>query len=287
MPQQIATETQGAFNAKTHLLLVGDWQQREFALAMADIAGVKDWPRAADFDHACALLEGNEVPPELIFLAQPLPGGISQTAVDRLQQLAPLTRLVLVAGTWCEGELRTGSPPSGVIHLYWYELSAWWQAALRKRNAGGCPPWSLPLDHPQAGRWHPQASGRSSNDAYSKRYDLPSRVLIDAEDFAAFESLSSALKHSGIASAWTGRGTLDAATTAATAGIWDGGQLSRNELQRLTNFCSHVAGPVIALLDFPRVEHLRQAQTAGATRVLAKPYIVEELVLALSGVPFE
>ncbi len=276
--------------AKAQVLLVGDWQHREFAAASANISDTYDWPHATNINEACDLLSHCFQPPELILLAQPLPGLFRQADIDRLQQLVPLTRLVLVAGSWCEGELRTGSPPNGIIRLYWYELASWWQAAIDRRDAGLCPPWSLPLDHAQAGRCS------SANDLSQSKNSSLLSVLIDAADFAVYETLSTALDNYGINSSWkfqdenaTAPAPAPAPAPAnanananANAGIWDGGQLSDCERTRLTNFCCQVDGPVIALLDFPRIEHFAQAQAAGAAAVLAKPYIVEELVAALT-----
>ncbi len=279
--------------AKTQTLLVGDWQQREFATASAGIPDALDGPPniAANIDEACDILRHCQQPPELIFLAQPLPGLYRQNDIERLQQLVPLTRLVIVAGTWCEGELRTGTPPNGVIRLYWYELASWWQANIRRRDAGQCPLWSLPLDNAQAGRWS-SGSDLSRNLSSDLSCDLSKggsllSVLIDAADYAVYETLSATLGEQNILTSWQSpswhrhdENATQAAT--ATAGIWDGGQLGDLELTRLTHFSRQVDGPVIALLDFPRVEHIQQAQAAGAFTVFAKPYIVEEMVAALA-----
>jgi len=265
--------------AKPQVLAIGPWHEREFAAALTDILAGKDWlagrdwPTVTNIDSACDALTHSEQLPELIFLAQPLPGYYLQTDIDRLQQLVPLTRLVIVAGTWCEGELRTGTPPTGAIRLYWYELSSWWLAALRQLDASLYPLWSLPLDHAQAGR----CSTETHKQAPTK---LETTILIAAADFAVYETLAAALRSHGITCYHEKAAALP---DTPTAGIWDGGQLSESELQRLTSFCRQVSGPVVALLDFPRIEHIQQAESAGAAAVMAKPYIVEELVGALMG----
>ena len=253
----------------TPILAIGPWHTPEFAAATAKLEALQTCPKTDAVDAACDLLAGTEIAPELILVAQPLPGSVRQQAVDRLQRLAPLVRIVIVAGSWCEGELRTGNPPVGVLRLYWYELAPWWQAAQRRLAAGLCPAWSAPLDHPQAGRF--------AVDSTTEDVLPPSIVAIDADDFAVFESFAGALAVSGAAAVWT-RGN---APQEAAAGIWDGGQLHKRELERLGRFCRQVAGPVVALLDFPRVEHFAQAKAVGAAAVFGKPYIVEEVLAAL------
>ncbi len=267
--------------AATQVLAIGPWQQTEFVLATTQIPLAKHWQTAANIEQACEILTNEEhdedqLAPELIFLAQPLPDTYLQSEIVHLQRLAPLARLVIVAGTWCEGEVRTGTPPPGVLRLYWYDLARWWQAALRRLDAGLNPLWSVPFDHALAGRYStdnpPQLATAPPNTASPNKY-----VLIEAADYAVYETLAAALKSQGLVTLRPSEGQ----TKNATAGIWDGGQLSQNELTNLTRFCQQVDGPVLVLLDFPRVEHLQQAQAAGATAVFAKPYIVEELIAEL------
>ncbi len=272
MSESVAATDGVPLGVEISALAVGPWQQREFSAATSGLEAASGWPQLADLSAAYHALPEYEQPPELIFLAQPLPSTYSQDDIDRLQKLSPLTRLVIVVGSWCEGELRTGAPPTGVIRLYWYELATWWQAAIQRHAAGLCPLWSLPLDHPHSGRW---TSDRSFTLPVSKKL----LVQIDTTDLAVFETLAFALRQHGISASWRGDGK---SVTAANAGIWDGSQLDARELRRLRAYCHETHGPVLALLDFPRVEHFEQAKAAGATAVFAKPYVVEELVQALA-----
>jgi len=254
------------------VLAVGPWHEREFAAARADAWEADRWPTVESLDAAIDRCQSPSTPPELVLLAQPLPGYYRQQDVDRLQQAAPLARIVVVAGTWCEGELRTGTRLTGVLRLYWYEFAPWWQTARERAAAGLCPPWSVPFDTPQAGRCLDSA-----------RKMRPAKVAIDAVDYSFFESLSAALGGYGLAAEWQARG--QSARLEAAAGIWDGGQLDRREVTQLADFCRRFAAreaPVVALLDFPRVEHREQASAAGAATVLGKPVVVEELVGALA-----
>jgi hypothetical protein len=199
--------------------------------------------------------------------------------VEQLRRLAPLTRLVVVAGSWCEGEFRTGRPLTGVIRLYWYEFATWWRAALRRLEGGESPPWSVPLTDARAGQAiHLQPS--RTNNPHGR--GAPARWLaIDATDYAAFETLSGGLTGLGWNCVWQPRHRLNLDNALANggeapvAGIWDGGQLSAAEWKSLAAFCGrlqHYNAPVVALLDFPRVEHIERTKSAGAVALMAKPY---------------
>ncbi len=264
--------------ARVQVLAVGPWQDREFRAAKAEVEEAAGWQTVADIVQAGEYLKAGETLPELILLAQPLPGRYYQKQIDQLQFLAPLARIVVVSGSWCEGEMRTGTPMVGVLRLYWYEFAPWWKSARNRVAAGLCPPWSLPLDHPQAGRCLPPSK--------ANRPSLGGPVAISSGDFTVYESLAAALSTDSIDSFWVqpaGKVVLD---QKVAAGIWDGSQLDAGELQRLAAFCRQVGlhgAKVVALLDFPRVEHMAQAQDAGASAVFGKPYVVEELLVALCG----
>ena len=251
-------------------ITIGPWQSAEFAVALSAVEEQSSLRKFATAEAAFEMLSDAEVAPELILVAQPLPGTLGQSSVDRLQRLAPLARIVGVAGTWCEGELRTGSLPDGVFRLYWYELAPWWRASRRRWVAGICPAWSVPIDQPQAGRY--------VIDATIDDLTTPAMVAIETDDFAVFECLFDALAAAGAGAIWAREND----SQQAIAGIWDGGQLNKRELQRLSRFCQRIEGPVVALLDFPRAEHISQVCAAGAVAVFGKPYIVEEVLERLS-----
>jgi hypothetical protein len=96
----------------------------------------------ADFGDAVRLiceqsrvipLDDRRICPELIVMAQSRPGTVQSEDVERLRRRAPLAGVVSLAGSWCEGETRTGRPLPSAVRLYWYEFEPWW----RQRNGPG------------------------------------------------------------------------------------------------------------------------------------------------------
>ncbi len=260
------------------LLAAGPWQDAEFASVRAEIDADNTWPTAPTLCAAIDRIAAANDPPQLVLLAQSHPGADDQANVERLRQLAPLTRVIVVAGSWCEGELRTGRPLTGVVRIYWYELVAWWRAACKRLAGGETPPWAEPLTDLRAGH---SIRLRPASTEPRPSPDSKQRVLaIDTTDFAAFEALSAGLTPLGWHCVWQPRRRLALNVQAAThqtptAALWDGGQLDDEELKNLTAFCRRLRtqhAPVIALLDFPRSEHAAQVQSAGAAALLAKPY---------------
>ncbi len=248
---------------------VGDWDAGEFAALRRQLDPAGEMAVATELDEATASVALGPVIPEAVLLAQPRPGCICQMAIDRLLAVAPLVRVIVVAGTWCEGELRTGKPLVGAIRLYWHELPAWWERSAARQREGLAPLWS----------------GPGGEDVGRDGEFVDTTVAVDAIDYAVFETISAALAPYGATCVWTprGRGSM----SGATAGIWDGGQLDEEEREALAAFCRRLGdgpGAVVALVDYPRAEHDAIARAAGAGGVLGKPYSVAGLVHVLRGV---
>jgi hypothetical protein len=260
------------------LIAAGPWHVGEFAAIRQAVDPQSVWPMAPSLNAAIEQIVQRESPPELVLLAQLRPSFDEQADIELLREAAPLTRVIVIAGSWCEGELRTGKPLTGVVRIYWYEFPAWWRAALDGVARRESPPWAEPLDEVRAG----QASRypRIMKAITAGRENATRIVAIDAADYALFESLAAALASGGWTCVWQPRHRPRAADITPAAGIWDGAQLDANEAESLRRFCdrlSHDKAPVVALLDFPRIEHLEIARRVGAADLMAKPYQLTHL----------
>jgi CheY-like chemotaxis protein len=68
----------------------------------------------------------------------------------------------------------------------------------------------------------------------------------------------------------------------AAAAIFDGSQGRGEELGELEHLAAGLRpAPIVALLDFPRIEDHRRAMAAGAAAVLSKPLQLEDLLWQL------
>jgi hypothetical protein len=259
------------------LLAAGPWNRGEFLAVRTQLDPAGHWPTAPSLHDAINHADNATPSPELLLLAQPRPGLDDQSDIERCRRACPLTRLIVVAGAWCEGELRTGRPPTGAIRLYWHEFPAWWRAGLSALANRCAPPWSYPLT--SGNTWCAPPASRVVPD--------PGVLAIDAPTHAAFEALEQAVKPAGWQCRWEPRHRPERWSNAAdiqpAAALWDGAQLDAGERHGLQQFCARLApAPVIALLDFPRPENVKQAQAAGAAAILGKPYSNAALIAELS-----
>lgn len=90
-----------------------DWLSETTATRFATgrETALSDLPTASQFEDALWV----------VFLSA-RPDSLSRETVERWQRWFPLARFVVVLGSWCEGETRTGRPWPGVARVYWHQV---------------------------------------------------------------------------------------------------------------------------------------------------------------------
>jgi len=276
------------------VLLVGDWAHRDFreavdwlavhaqptfaacvatglsAMSLADAAnrGESAAERAGPED------DGESAPPRLIpdmiVVAQSRPGQIHPTEVERLHAASPLSRLVVLAGSWCEGELRSGRPCQGVIRILWHQ----WQPRL------------IPFLQPGSARipefWQmPRTANldeRLSCTVGPRRLCREGLVAIHADTYQIFAALSQECQAGGYATVWH-VSDESVAAGGVVAAVADGISCDAPGIRFLQRIVAcHRPAPVIALLDFVRRQDYDLAMSAGVRAVVAKPFLVHDLL---------
>jgi DNA-binding NarL/FixJ family response regulator len=72
--------------------------------------------------------------------------------------------------------------------------------------------------------------------------------------------------------------TVPAGVAGAVAAIFDGGEFRQREAEELRDLVAALPSvPVVALLEFPRIEDYRRALDCGARAILSKPLLVDDL----------
>ena len=249
-------------------LVVGNTGRREFREACAAMRAQRPVIEAPGIDAACAILAGSEDVFDVIVVAEDCPGQYSEETIDRLRRLAPLARVVGLLGSWCEGESRTGRPWPASIRVYWHQWLPRFGRESARLDAGILGSWSLPVTAGEDERMLALA-----DEPFPKR---AGRIAIYSPEFAMQDWLGEACRRAGYSTVWL-RGNGPYAGSSAVAGIFDAGDgdAEYETLRRLT--ADLRPAPVIALLGFPRVEDRDRALAAGATAVLSKPLLLEDL----------
>lgn len=126
-------------------LLLGDADHAEFRDAVQMLAATTSLVRAADVTAVLEQLDADDAPLDIIVVAQPYSGCLRSRDLEPLLARVPLARALVLAGSWCEGEARSGLPVPGAIRILWHQWPARWQQELARWADDGCPAWSLPV----------------------------------------------------------------------------------------------------------------------------------------------
>ena len=297
------------------ILLLGDIDRAEFHDARVCLDGWAMVHQFAETAAAADALARAEIAPDLIVVAQAFPGQFSHEAVDRLRQLAPLARILGLMGSWCEGELRSGSPWPATMRAYWHQWPVRCQREFRRLAEGRWGSWALPptateeerlladvncriLTGPHAGSPLKKGTGfeqgsESPAENHGREVPVPlfqpshpgrGLVVIRSPSLEMADWLSAACRRLGLATLRQRTPSADRVTGAAAA-IFDASDLSEDECSDLKQLAAALKpAPVIALLAFPRAEDYRRALSAGAAAVLSKPLAVEDLFWQIDAV---
>lgn len=248
------------------VMLLGDVTHREFVDASNWLNDQCETTAHNDIPES-AIEQIGERQPNWVVVAQSRPGQYQQRAIDKIRGAAPLTTIIALLGSLCEGEMRTGEPWRGAIRVYWHQFVERADQNLRRVEAGE-PSW-----------WTPQ--GETFSNAVTHQ-ELPPNdaalVVIAARDFATYESYAAEFQRAGYATLW--RHPYDRLVlSGAHHGVWIGSGTSPDEMTQLSQFAGEVLpAPVTALLNFVRLADVAAAKNAGAETVLAKPIRVAELL---------
>jgi hypothetical protein len=252
-------------------MVIGDRAPAEFSEALADLEQRSALQRidclSSEPDLRSAVTD-SDVAPAIVVLLQHRPGEWTAEQVERVHARWPLARLVILLGSWCEGEPRTGRPPPGVARVYWHQ----WEAQAGRywdQQGEGAHPWNLPRSHaPLDGFLEAGVSRPAAGEL----------IAIEAIEESSFDALAETLVRAGYR---TVRWRIDrpGEVRGAAALIWDDPGRSRNDWLRLGECCASASGtPVVALSGMLRWDDWQTARRWGVAHLLAKPFDLEDLL---------
>ena len=259
-------------SAKIRVLAIGNTDHPEFQNTAELLRSASDMRVYASVDHATNWLYSASLPPHWIVIFQSLPGQFGREMLNALWRLAPLARVVRVLGSWCEGEIRTGQPWPGAIRMYWHQAPARIRTELHLSALRGTA-WPFPSTMTEEDRLLARTHA-----AGAEQHEL---VGIYTTTFSGAESLADACSARGWSTVWLqpGRPLL---VRKMKACILDAQHSSDVEFAAIAKLRSQMPGvPIIALLSFPRLDDKNRAITAGASAVVSKPMLLDDLYQTL------
>jgi hypothetical protein len=251
------------------ILVIGDTHRAEFRETVDDLSRHGSVATVHSLADADLLLADQRQVVDLVVVLQAYPGEVSSSDIDRIRRQTPLARIVGLLGSWCEGEMRSGTPWPAVLRVYWYQWPARCAAELGRICCDQAAPWSLPVTATEEERLLVEAESR-----------LPTGsglVAVDSPSFEMADWLSAACRRQGFATVrLDGRHSPRVeGAAAALLDMADSGPADFDSLRRLV--AKVKPAPVLPLVHFPRTQDLRRARECGAHTVLSKPVQLEDL----------
>jgi len=208
----------------------------------------------------------------LLVISQDYPEQITQSEIASFHRLSPTTRIIQIAGQWCEGDMRTGRRLDGVWRIYWHQAETRLTREILELVQNRPPIWRLPLT---ATADEQALRGTDGQETASLR---GLRIAVDAVAAETTAGLSTALVASGAC-------LIGPPTTAEVddieAIVWDDERRSLDAeltVRRLSR--DFPSSPIVALLGFPR-EPTTLWTEGRPVRVLAKPFDLRDLTWEL------
>lgn len=254
-------------SSRLDVLLVGDAQHHEFRDAVDWLRKRTNLSLAETVDRA---IEQNKERGEhwhTVFFAQSRPGQLSAGDMERMARAFPLAHYVALLGSLCEGESRSSLSWLGMARVYWHQFPTRGRSELQ------------PGPHPTSWQLPRTASDVERTEAVLARR-LPKAsglIVVFTREALLFEALSAACRKVGYATTWCWNDRCHG-FHGATAAIWDGTFQGRVDFEQLNRISTGLAAaPVIALLAFPRHDHVRRARENGASAVVSSPFMLPDL----------
>ena len=129
-----------------YIIVLGDVDRPEFADVLHS---VREYPDCRAFVDLLALEAWRQAAPvlpviDLILILQSYTGEHPPSVLNRVRQSYPITPVVSVLGSWCEGELRTGWPLVGTHRIHWNDWTSQGASELHALASGKFSVFGLP-----------------------------------------------------------------------------------------------------------------------------------------------
>jgi CheY-like chemotaxis protein len=254
---------------QVRIVFLGNRQYPDFRQAVDDLHAAGAIVIPAELDAPAGSKPAAE-PPDLIILGQIRPGPLHADAVRQFQRAWPLAPVVVLLGSWCEGETRAGTALPGTTRVYWRDWPGFWSEQRRRVERGLTPAWSLPAAATDEERllWQTPCAG-------ARRARL--RVGLHSRNSDILQLVDDVARRVG----WqTVRlpAVPAAPLESVDVAVWDVDILDDSSAAELQQFVGLVRPtPVVALLGFARREDQQRLLSCGASAVLGKPFEVDAL----------
>ena len=210
----------------------------------------------------------------LIVIAQTRSNQFDQSAIDAIANNNPLTPVVMLLGSWCEGERRSDTPIAGVKRVFWHQ----WQGRFDE--------FSIQMREQGISLWHSPAIETDADrvKAVQRSVGLTNQPVIgiSAVSRQTFEALGQAITAMGGRPKWverTSRINLSASATMICIDADSADEVLERRVRWVQEQVPNV--PLVVLMNFPRRQEIERLRKSGVTTVISKPFELGALERAI------
>ena len=255
---------------ETSILLTGEYWHQDFAGLVAG-ADCSVTLRALD---SVSNGSSSDDRYQIVVVAQPRRNQFDAAELERLTQKFSPIPVVILCGSWCEGETRSGSPSPGIERVYWHQWAGRFQN-FRKH-----------LKMQQIGSWHlpriASVSDRIQADLFKPNSIKPKQKIgISSLTHEGFSMLSEVIGSGN--SVWVAPGVSDQVSAVQFSTICvEANSLTQATVQRIQGLQSNFPStPLVLILNFPRRREFELAANLGVFELVSKPFQLSDLQFAV------
>ncbi len=266
----------------TRILVTGDYWHSDFkdliagGTASTTLITVDKFSDLADANPSVSMAIGGGDTFDLVAIAQSRQGQFDQSLIDAVKAFAGTTPVVMMLGSWCEGELRSDQPAEGVTRVFWHQWKGRFSTFMSHLSDHGVTQWHGPETKTDADRI---AAASVLNSQTSPEHYC---IGVSAWNVEAYDSLSAAIQSFGWKTRWVERTNLPGLEGAINAICVDGNSLDDNLERRISWLKEQVLDvPMVLSLNFPRQSEVSKLRNMGVSQVVSKPFELNDLYVAI------
>ena len=214
---------------------------------------------------------------QVVVIAQPRRGQFEAKKLEQLAEQFAHIPIVLLCGSWCEGETRSGSPVAGIIRIYWHQWRGRFQNFQRQ------------LRTHRIGCWHLPRIASLSDQIQADNFKIDSETVlpkigISTLNHETFSMLSEVLGKTN--SVWIAPSDCDELRQSDFSVICvEANSLTQQTVQRIEELQLHFpVTPLVLVLNFPRRSEFQLAARLGIFEIVSKPFQLSDLRIAVQRV---
>jgi len=268
----------------TRILLTGDYWHSDFkdliagGPASSTLVTLDKFLHYADPESSASAPSaiGEEDTFDLVVIAQSRQGQFDQSLIDAVKAFAGATPVVMMLGSWCEGELRSDQPAEGVTRVFWHQWKGRFNTFTKHLADNGVTAWHGPETKTEADRI--ATTGALDSESNSE----PFCIGISAWSVEAYDSMSVAIQSFGWKTRWVERTDLSSLEGAVNAICIDANSLDDSLERRILWLKDQVFDvPMVLSLNFPRNNEVSKLRSTGVSHVISKPFELNDLRVAI------